>query len=83
MELRSGMKRELDIPFGPPPEEYNYRCSLCQFQIGVNEAIIDTEIGSAKFNGYYYHGFMPVLHCLACHQKTMKYSKEQNPPEGR
>ncbi len=45
MELRSGLKRELDIPFGPPPEEYNYRCSLCQFQIGVNEAIIYAEIG--------------------------------------
>ncbi len=47
MELRSGLKREKDVPFGPPPEEYNYRCSLCQFGIGVNEAIIDAETGSA------------------------------------
>jgi len=61
---------------GPPPEEYNYRCSLCQFKIGINEAIIDVEIGLAKFNGYYCAGFMPVLHCLACHQETMEHSKE-------
>ena len=45
------MKKEIEVPFGPPPEEYNYRCSLCQFEIGVNEAIIDVEIGLAKFKG--------------------------------
>ncbi|MBM9515035.1 hypothetical protein [Desulfogranum marinum] len=64
----------MDIPFGPPPEEYNYRCSLCQFEIGVNEAIIDAEIGSAKFNGYYYDGFMPVCNCrLTFESKSSAY----------
>ena len=32
---------EEDRPFGPPPEEYNYRCSQCKCEIWVNEAIID------------------------------------------
>ena len=82
-ELKSGLKKKKDVPFGAPPEEYNYRCSLCQFEIGVNEAIIDAEIGSAKFSGNYYDGFMPVLHCLACYQETMEYSKESNSPAGR
>ena len=76
MELRSGLKKEQEVPFGPPPEEYNYRCSLCQFEIGVNEAIIDAAIGSVKFNGYYHDGFMPILHCLNCNQEAMKYSKD-------
>jgi hypothetical protein len=25
-----------DIPFGPPPEEYNYRCPLCGCEVWVN-----------------------------------------------
>ncbi|MCI5146689.1 MAG: hypothetical protein D3923_14485 [Candidatus Electrothrix sp. AR3] len=76
MELRSGLKREGDMLFGPPPEEYNYRCSLCQFEIGVNEAVIYAEIGSAKFNGYYYDGFMPVLGCPNYNHETMEYTQD-------
>jgi len=52
---------ELDIPFGPPPEEYNDRCSQCDYEMSVNEAIIDVEIWKAEFEGRYYEGFMPIL----------------------
>ena len=31
----------LDEPFGPPPEEYRYRCPVCGEEMWVNEAIID------------------------------------------
>ena len=75
MELRSGLKREENKPFGPPPEEYNYRCSLCLFEIGINEAVIDAEIGLAEFDGYYY-GFMLVLGCPNCNHETMEYAKD-------
>ena len=33
----------VDVPFEPPPEEYPYRCSHCQYEMKVNEAIIDVE----------------------------------------
>ena len=39
------------MPFGPPPEQYSYRCSRCQLEMEVNEAIIDVEIGIAEFEG--------------------------------
>src|SRR5215831_17979532 len=38
----------LDEPFGPPPEEYRYRCSVCGEVMLVHEAIIDVAIGAAK-----------------------------------
>ena len=41
----------LDIPFGPPPEEYLYRCPVCGEEMLVNEAIIDVAIGAAQFRG--------------------------------
>ncbi|MDA3790816.1 MAG: hypothetical protein PF503_20270 [Desulfobacula sp.] len=62
-----------DIPFGPPPEEYSYRCSQCNREFAVNEAIIDVEIGLAEFEGRYYEGFMPVLGCPGCNQETLEY----------
>ncbi len=36
-------------PFGLPPKEYSYRCSECKTEILVNEAVIDAEIGMARF----------------------------------
>jgi len=27
----------LDVPFGPPPEEYLYRCPVCDEEMLVNE----------------------------------------------
>src|SRR5256886_7622055 len=49
----------IDEPFGPPPEEDLYRCSVCGEEMFVNEAIIDVGIGMAKFQREYYAGFMP------------------------
>ena len=66
----------LDVPFGPPPELYNYRCSQCKNEMKVNEAIIDVEIGMAKFDGRYYEGFMPVLGCPNCNNETMEYTED-------
>src|SRR5215211_5493316 len=43
----------LDEPFGPPPEEYRYRCPVCGEEMLVNEAIIDVAVGAAKFRGEY------------------------------
>ena len=40
----------MEEPFGPPPKEYNYRCSVCGTELLVNEAIIDAGIGMSKFN---------------------------------
>ena len=65
----------VDVPFGLPPEEYNYRCSRCRHEMKVNEAIIDVEIAMAEFNGTYYEGFMPTLGCPNCNQETMEYSE--------
>jgi hypothetical protein len=42
----------------------------------VNEAIIDVEIGMAKFDDRYYEGFMPVLGCPKCNHETMVYAEE-------
>ncbi len=63
-----------DVPFGPPPEEYLYRCSQCRHEMDVNEAIIDVEIGMAKFHGSYHVGFMPTLGCPNCNRETMEYA---------
>jgi hypothetical protein len=41
----------------------------------VNKAIIDVEIGMAKFDGSYHTGFMPVLGCPNCNQETMEYAE--------
>ena len=63
-----------DVPFGPPPEEYNYRCSHCQHEMKVNEAIIDVEIAMAEFEGRNVKGFMLVLGCPNCNRETMKFA---------
>ena len=52
----------IDIPFGPPPEEYLYRCAVCGEEMLVNEAIIDVAVGAAKFRGEY-RGGMPTIGC--------------------
>ena len=38
----------LDEPFGPPPEEYLYRCPVCREEMLVNEAFIDAFKESIK-----------------------------------
>ena len=62
----------LDEPFGPPPEEYLYRCPGCGEEMLVNEAISDVAIGAAKFRGEHTGG-MPTLGCPGCNGETMVY----------
>ena len=62
----------LDEPFGPPPEEYLYRCPACGDEMLVNEAIIDVAIGAAKFRGDY-SGGMLTLGCPGCNGENMEY----------
>ncbi len=68
-----------NVPFGPPPEEFSYRCSQCKHEMEVNEAIIDVEIDMAEYNGKYYEGYMPVLGCPNCNQDTMEYNEDLKP----
>ena len=42
----------------------------------VNEAIIDVEIGMAKFEGRYHDGYMPILGCPGCNQDAMEFVEE-------
>ena len=63
---------EEDVPFGPPPEEYNYRCPQCGCEVWVNEAIIDFELGFAEFEGR--EPVMPILGCPGCNRETMEYT---------
>jgi hypothetical protein len=72
-----------DKPFGPPPEEYNCRCSHCNCEVPVNEAIIDFDLGFAEFEGRNYEGYMPVLGCPGCNRETLRYAGVKSPPEGR
>ncbi len=60
----------VDVPFGPPAEEFLYRCSHCQREMSVNEAIIDVVAAMAEENG------MPTLVCPRCSQETMKYVED-------
>ena len=66
----------IDIPFGPPPEEYVYRCQVCGMEDLVNEVIIDVVIGGAKFRGEY-QGGMPKLECPKCCRETMEYVDQE------
>ena len=69
----------LDAPFGPPPEEYHYRCSHCRYEMKVNEAIIDAEIAKAEFEGRNMEGFMPLLGCPRCNREAMEYAEGRKP----
>jgi hypothetical protein len=66
------LREGIDIPFGPPPQEYAYRCPVCGTEDLVNEAIIDVAVGAAKFRGEY-QGGMPTLGCPGCNGETMEY----------
>ena len=67
------------FPFGPPPEEYHYRCSHCRYEMKVNEAIIDAEIAKAEFEGRNVEGFMPLLGCPRCNREAMEYAEGRKP----
>ncbi len=81
LRTKAELQEGEDIPFGPPPEEYNYRCSRCWCEVWVNEAIIDFELGFAEFEGR--EVVMPVLGCPDCNRETMEYTGIKSPPEGR
>ena len=66
----------IDSPFGPPPEEYVYRCQGCGLEDLVNEVIIDVVVGGAKFRGEY-QGGMPKLECPKCCYETMEYVDQE------
>ena len=72
LPLREG----IDIPFGPPPEEYLYRCAVCGEEALVNEEIIDVTIGMLKFRGEY-RGGMPKIGCPGCDGDTMVYVDQE------
>jgi hypothetical protein len=62
-------------PFGPPPEEYLYRCPVCGEEGLVNEEIVDVTVGWLQFNGDYTGG-MPRLTCPGCEGDTMEFVEE-------
>jgi hypothetical protein len=66
----------IDIPFGPPPEEYLYRCPVCGEEALINEEIIDVTIGMLKFRGEY-QGGMPTIGCPGCEGDTMVYVDQE------
>jgi hypothetical protein len=66
----------IDIPFGPSPEEYLYRCRVCDAEDLVNEVIIDVVVGEAKFRDDY-QGGMPKLECPKCCHETMEYVDQE------
>jgi hypothetical protein len=66
----------IDIPCGPPPEEYRYRCGVCGEEMLVKEAIIDDAVGVAKLHGEY-RGGMPTIGCPGCNGETMEYVAQE------
>jgi hypothetical protein len=66
-----------DEPFGPPPEEYLYRCPVCGAEMLVKEAIIDVAVGAAKFRGEYTGG-MPIIGRPGCNGETMQYVEQES-----
>ena len=81
---KAPMSREdLDEPFGPPPMESPYRCTVCGTEVLVNEAIIDADIGMAKFRNYYNEGFTPKIGGSRCGPTNdFIYSKKKVAPPG-
>src|SRR5438132_7477450 len=73
----------LDDPFGPPPEEYLYRCSVCGEEMLVNEAIIDVAIGAAKFRGNIKAGCRRLGVPDATARPWSTWIKSHSPPVGR
>ena len=61
----------IDIPFGPPPRDYKYRCTRCKFENEMNEANVDAAYGWTKKRTRTSDGEMvPVLECPNCSKWT-------------
>jgi len=69
------LREGIDGPFGPPPEEYLYRCPACGEEALINEEIVDGTVGRLKFDGEY-KGGMPTLPCPGCEGDTMEFIEE-------
>jgi hypothetical protein len=65
-------EEEGELPFGPPLEEYLYRCSACGEEWLVDDVIVDAAVGMAKFRGEY-EGKLPSLGCPGCNGDTLEY----------
>lgn len=61
-----------DVPFGPPVDEYLYRCSACGEEWLVDDVIVDAAVGMAKFRGEY-DGRLLSLGCPGCNGDTLEY----------
>jgi hypothetical protein len=59
-----------DVPFGPEPIMYNYRCKDCNFESEMNEAHIDVAYGWTKKRTKCSYGMLPVLECPNCESMT-------------
>ena len=73
---KPSLRKAMEKPFGPPPKEYNYRCSMCGTELLVNEAVIDAGIGMAKFKNEYYDGYMPKVGCPGCNNYSMECAEK-------
>ena len=66
----------LDESFGPPPEEYLYRCAVCGEEMLGNEAIMEVAVGAATFRGEYTGGML-MIGCPGCNGATMVYVEQE------
>ncbi len=76
-KMTAGVEGE-DFPFGPPPEEYPYRCSHCQHEMKVNEAIIDVEIAKAEYEGRNVKALCPLSAVLGAIEKQWNMRKVES-----
>jgi hypothetical protein len=67
----------VDEPFGPPPIESLYRCSVCGAEMLVHEALSDGGMGMAKCQQEYHKGFMPKGGGAGCKGYTMAYVEQE------
>jgi hypothetical protein len=70
------LQEGLDVPCGPPPEEYLYRCAVCGEALLVNEAIMDVAMGMATFRGEY-EGGMLMIGWPGCDGETFAYVEQE------
>ena len=60
-----------DLPFGPPPRYYKFRCTRCKFENEMNEANVDVAYGWTKKRTRTSDGeIVPVLECPNCSKWT-------------
>jgi len=63
---KNGWQDNDDVPFGPPPLMYNYKCRVCNFENELNEAHVDVAYGWTKKRTMSSYGKVPILECPNC-----------------